>query len=332
MTSSLSHYGIATSLSVGELLSQFERGEAPKGDRARFATDMRPLDEALGGGFSRQELVLLAGRPGVGKTIAALQWARSCARAGRVTTYLCFEHSPRALLARLFALELAACARPQHLPAVDRLVRRLQDTVASGSGFDELLLDPLAAHAYEEMRQYSGRLQFVEASGRGTDVDAIEKLVATTGPDALFVDYLQKIPVRDAADDAEHNVQRVERLKDLAIESGIVVVAVAAGDRDALRERRMRMHHLRGASALSYEADTIIMLNDKAVAVSRSHLAYDSVRAESYRKQVVFSIEKHRSGPAGLDIEFTKDIAHYRFEPDGAFVAENLVDEVLYLD
>ena len=72
--------------------------------------------------------------------------------------------------------------------------------------------------------------------------------------------------------------------------------------------------------------------NDKAVAVSKSHLAYDPVRAEQYRRMLVLSIEKHRSGPADLDVEFVKDFGHYRVLPQGSFLTEKLVDDILYLD
>jgi hypothetical protein len=41
----------------------------------------------------------------------------------------------------------------------------------------------------------------------------------------------------------------------------------------------------------------------------------------------VFSIEKNRGGPNLIDLEFRKDFAHFRFEPDGGVVAEKLVSE-----
>ena len=92
------------------------------------------------------------------------------------------------------------------------------------------------------------------------------------------------------------------------------------------------MHHMSGSSALAYEADVIVALNDKAVAVSRSHLAFDPVRVEQFRRQIVFSIEKNRGGPSDLDMEFTKDFIHFRIDPHGAFITEKLVDDILYLD
>ena len=71
------------------------------------------------------------------------------------------------------------------------------------------------------------------------------------------------------------------------------------------------------------------MLNDKITAVSKRHTAFDTVRADDFRGQVVMSIEKNRSGPAGIDLEFRKDFAHYRFNPIGSVLEEQLIDGVM---
>jgi hypothetical protein len=89
------------------------------------------------------------------------------------------------------------------------------------------------------------------------------------------------------------------------------------------------LHHLRGSSALAYEADVAIVLNEKHKAVSRDHLAYDTVKAEKYKQFVVFSVEKNRGGPAMVDLEFRKDFLHYRFETRGSYMAERSVDDRL---
>ena len=64
--------------------------------------------------------------------------------------------------------------------------------------------------------------------------------------------------------------------------------------------------------------------------MSKSHLAFDPVRAEQFKRWVVFSVEKNREGAPDMNLEFRKDLANYRFEPDGGFVTESLVDHVLY--
>jgi hypothetical protein len=73
-------------------------------------------------------------------------------------------------------------------------------------------------------------------------------------------------------------------------------------------------------------------LNDKSQAVSKVHLAYDPVRAATFKHQVVFTVEKNRGGQAPLDLEFRKDFASYRFQTRGAFVSDRLVDERLDIE
>ena len=82
--------------------------------------------------------------------------------------------------------------------------------------------------------------------------------------------------------------------------------------------------------SIAYEADIVLMLNEKALAVSKSHSAFDPLRAAEFNKQVVLSVDKNRGGPAPVDMEYTKDLAHFRLRPTGAIVEERLVDDLLY--
>ncbi len=95
----------------------------------------------------------------------------------------------------------------------------------------------------------------------------------------------------------------------------VAVIAVVAADIHGLANRRLRLHNLRGSSALAYECDVAVILNDKSQAVSKVHLAYDPVRAATFKHQVVFTVEKNRGGQAPLDLEFRKDFASYRSRP-----------------
>jgi replicative DNA helicase len=140
-----------------------------------------------------------------------------------------------------------------------------------------------------------------------------------------------KVPVDLAMLEESERVTRVAGgLKELALAHDIAVVAAVAADRDGLLARRLRLHHLRGSTALAHDADVVVTLNEKSNAVSKAHLAYDGTRSRAYRQWIVFSIEKNRDGPALVDIEFRKDFANFRFESHGSFVAEQLVDDVLF--
>ena len=94
----------------------------------------------------------------------------------------------------------------------------------------------------------------------------------------------------------------------------------------------MRVNHIRGSSALAYEADTVLMLNNKFDVVARHHLVYDSGNVERFRHWAVLTVEKNRSGLTGVDMEFAKRFEQSRFETHGQLVREKLVDERVFIE
>ncbi len=318
---------------VSEVLFGLEHQPAAL-DGRRFLTGFSPLDAALGGGLRRGDLILLGGLPSVGKTISGLQWAQRLARAGHTAIYACYEHDQATLLGRLLVGELGRLSGSVTSAELDTLRMLLGRAVDGETALSTALIEhPELRELAGQVRSYGDRLWLVRASGTSTDVAALADLVQLCGgarsDTVLFVDYLQKVAVQPEPDSEEEKVTRVtEALKELALALEIPVVAVTAADASGLRTRRVRLHHLRGSGALAYEADVIIMLNEKLSTVSKHHSAYDLVRAAEYRNYVVFTIEKNRSGPGGIELEFRKNFANFRFEPEGSFVREKLIDEL----
>ena len=125
----------------------------------------------------------------------------------------------------------------------------------------------------------------------------------------------------------------VEGLKDMALDQDVPVLAVVASDKEGINAgKRMRVNHLRGSSALAYEADTVLLLNNKYDVVARHHLVYNIGNVERFRHWAVLSIEKNRNGKTGIDMEFQKRFEQSRFETDGRIVAEQLVDERVFVE
>jgi replicative DNA helicase len=292
------------------------------------------LDDVLAGGIRQGELLLLGGKPGVGKTIASLQWARSMARSGAVAVYVCFEHDDVTLVTRLLACELGdavAAAAPDGGGLRQELQARIRDVAAGSITLRQALESaPLLLQARGRLAAYADRIVFVTGSGAHTDVNAIRDLTAEFQgqPVALFVDYVQKVPVfPTAAREGERVGRVIEGLKQLALDQKIVVIAISAADQAGLDARRLHLRHFRGSTALAYEADAVVVLNDKLAVVSRAHLAYSPTRAEEFHRQVVFSVEKNRNGSPDVNLEFEKDFGHYRFNPRGRWVADRLWTE-----
>jgi replicative DNA helicase len=183
------------------------------------------------------------------------------------------------------------------------------------------------------IEKYADRLHLVKASGIQTNLDQIRMWVrrlSAGGPRPfVVVDYLQKIPVEHSApmQESELTTYLAQGLKEMAMSTGLRILAIAASDRDGLQSKRMRLHDMRGSSAIQYEADIGAVLNNKFAIVSREHLVYNPAHAEAMRNWVVMSIEKNRSGRNGVDVEFALDAAHFHIDPRGGYVRDRLIDD-----
>lgn len=297
------------------------------------------LDTYLGGGVRSGELVLLGGPQGLGKTTFALQLLRHVAASGRSCVYFSYEHDPSTVLERLIAIEAAHQAG---LEAVS--LRRVREAMEASDGRSGGLAERLAhtvggAEAVRAVAGYAERLLVHRSTGTTTSLETIRAVadqagrVTGTAP-LVVVDYLQKVSVPGGSDLEEERVTSiVEGLKDLALEREIPVVAVVAADKDGLvAGRRLRVHNLRGSSALAYEADVVLIMNNKYDVVARHHLVYDVGNAERFHNYAVVTIEKNRSGLDRIDLEFRKRFEQGRFETDGTPVTEQLVDERVYVE
>ncbi len=295
------------------------------------------LDSTLGGGLRSGSLALIAGPQGLGKTTFALQVARNVARAGRPVVYFTYEHDPEDMMERLVALE-AGILHGGGAAGLEKIRRVFEDDQVSAS--IEERLEPLsgAVEALDAVRDYAPRLLLHRSSGATTTLDAIKAAVdasvRTTGQLPLVVvDYLQKVKVPGPHDEEVRTSTVVEGLKDYAMDAGLPVLAVvAAVNTGAEANKRVRISHLRGSSSLGYEADVVLILNNKYDIVARHHLVYDVGNAERFRQWAILSVEKNRSGRGGVDLEFRKRFDQSRFEPDGKVVTEQLVDERVFTE
>jgi replicative DNA helicase len=297
------------------------------------------LDEYLGGGLRAGELTLLGGPQGLGKTTLALQMLRNVAVDGGCALYLSYEHDAMTMMAKLVALESGEALGLDGLSlARVRAVLQKEDK-SDGDLIRRLSELPGGADAIAAVASYADRLFIHEASGRHTSVDEIRRVIAEvhargTCTPVVVVDYLQKIPLPGSTDVEEERVTTVvESLKDLCLELKVPVLAIVAADKEGISAgKRLRTSNLRGSSALAYEPDVVLILNDKFDVVARHHLVYDLGNAERFRGWAVLTIEKNRGGLANVDLEFRKRFEQSRFEVGGQPVEEQLVDERVFVE
>lgn len=301
-----------------------------------WATGFTPLDSFLSGGVRPGELVLLAGPQGLGKTTMALQLSRHVVAQGCPVLYVSYEHDPVNLLERLLAAEAGERAGVDAVPLKE--VRALLEGDGSAASLsDKLASTPGGAEALSVIAVDLEHLHMLRA-GVATDVPAITAAVvavteAEGTPPLVVVDYVQKVAVDTPSDDEEARMGRVAgALKDLALSREVPVLAVTASDSAGIAAgSRLRTEHFRGASALAYEADVVLVLNEKYDVVARHHLMYGANNADRFRAYAVLTIEKNRGGMARVDLQFRKRFEQARYERAGAMVEEQLVDERVFV-
>lgn len=325
---------------VDEILDRIDR-RVKEGEIAEYEpipTGFGALDTVMGGGIKPGELILLGGAQGVGKTIFCLQMARNIACYGNAhCLYICYEHDEEYLLNRLLAMESVdfASPKPGGLKARD-FRRELVEVRAEGSvGLKELLATiPEGRRALENLERYGSRLHLIKASTSRTTLNSIRGLahklkLEAKGRAVLFVDYLQKVVVfPESMSEGEKITRVVEGLKDIALSLNIPVVAIVVAEREGLKAQRLHIHHFRGGSALDYECDIALVMNDKHKLLPKGVLlSSPPARQEEYKSWVVVTIEKNRAGRKFIDVEFRKMFEYSCFDPRGRLTQERLAEE-----
>jgi replicative DNA helicase len=315
-------------------------------DYVPMSTGFDPLDGFIGGGLRKTELVLLGGAQGIGKTIATLQIARNIAmRPDQYAFYLSYEHTETHLMHRLLCLESinppdVDLSRGVKLRDLYQIIvaQRAKEFMGrdGGAGSLQQILrnDPKTAPALARMARYADRLILVKASPAVTTLRAIKEMTArlcdaTGGNVTVFVDYLQKVAVHPERprDENDKVTMIVEGLKDIALSLDVPVWSIVAADREGLKSKRIHLFHLRGSSALDYESDIAVIMNNKYQILSKDHVTFNPYTARQYRDWVVFTVEKNRAGRSMQDMEFQLHGQHFSFDPKGQKVQQQLIDD-----
>ena len=288
-----------------------------------LATGFAQLDDVLGGGFQCGELVLVRGRTGIGKTLAALQWTRWFAAHEHTVLYVCRRHTPRSLLGRLVALELGSHAREDELPTLRTLRKVARDLALGSAVLPELIAEPLGEEAIGRLRSCGDRIEIVPAPDR-VDVAALADLVASRETRAaVFVDTLREGPRREepgapSSDAIDGGATfgglfgALAALKDLAAQHAIVVVALAKSHQTNA-EAAYEVAH-----ATELGCDVALTLRSGA-SLPTIDVGEEGVRA--FVGSVVVDVAVNRLPKSVARLEFAKDLHRGRFDTEGRVIS-----------
>ena len=232
--------------------------------------------DRLTAGLQPSDLIIIAGRPVMGKTSFTLNIAQHAAtRAGVPVGFFSLEMSKEQLALRMLCAEARINSqkiRSGFLSERDWL--RLTDAAATLSEAP-IFIDDTPALSVLEIRAKARRLRSEHNIG------------------LIIVDYLQLMKGRGKVDTREREISEISRsLKALAKELNIPVVAVSQLNRrvEERENKRPRLADLRESGAIEQDADLIVFIYRDEV--------YNEDTPDKGIAEVI--IGKQRSGPTGV--------------------------------
>ena len=214
-------------------------------DLTGLDTGFIDLNKKLGG-FHKSDLILIAARPGMGKTAFALNLVANAAIRSKASV-------------AVFSLEMSK----------EQLVQRLLSS-QSNVALDSISKGKIAD---DEWKKLTDAMTILSSSGifiddtPGIKVSEIRskcrKLKMEKGLDMIMIDYLQLMEADGRADNRQQEVSKISRsLKILAKEMNCPVVALSQLSRNTERgkDHTPKLSDLRDSGAIEQDADIVMFI------------------------------------------------------------------------
>ena len=233
--------------------------------------------DTITAGLQPSDLIIIAGRPSMGKTSLALGMAEHAAiRAGLTVGIFSLEMSKVQLVLRMLSSQASLDSHALRTGQLDRHAEwsQLVDAAIRLAGA-KIFIDDSGGMTVQQMRGKARRLK------------------AEHGLDLLIIDYLQLMQGRSDSESRQQEISDISRsLKALAKELDIPVVALSQLSRavENRTDKRPVLSDLRESGAIEQDADVVMFIYREEV--------YNP-DTEDKRSIADILIRKHRNGPTG---------------------------------
>ncbi|MGB9668552.1 MAG: replicative DNA helicase [Thermosulfidibacteraceae bacterium] len=269
---------------------------AQKRDRITgIPTGYYELDN-LTAGLHPSDLIIVAARPGMGKTAFALNIAANAAINEKKTVAIfSLEMSKEQLAMRL--LSQTARVDYQKLRTGTLIKDDWKRIIEAAEILTEapIFIDDTPGISVIEMRAKARRLKHEH------------------GIDLIIVDYLQLIKGRGRTENRQQEISEISRsLKTLAKELNVPVIAVSQLSRavEARQDKRPQLSDLRESGAIEQDADLVIFIYREEV--------YKKLPHNKGVAEII--IGKQRNGPTGtIKLTFIKEFLRFEDHEEGNF-------------
>ncbi len=239
-------------------------------------TGFEKIDD-LTSGLQKSDLIIIAGRPSMGKTAFALNIAQFAALEGQIpVAVFSLEMSKEQLVFRLLASEAKVDSQRLRKGFLGETDWPKLTTAAGRLSDAPLFIDDTPAITVLEMKAKSRRLK------------------ADKGLGLIVVDYIQLMRAGGNRDNREQEISEISRsLKALAKELKVPVIALSQLNRkvEDRTNRRPQMADLRESGAIEQDADVIAFIYRDEV--------YNKSDDNPEKGTAEIIIGKQRNGPTG---------------------------------
>ncbi len=279
------------------------------------------LDDALKGIF-KNDLILLAGRSGQGKSEIALHISLTNAMKGKRVFHLALEAEPKEIARRMLFKKMAK------LFYANRFVSNQDQRpsyISWYAGEQEELLGPFHEKASKELENYTSLKIFYRGEDFG--LKELEQIFMSIKgqADLLCLDHLHYLDLADENENRAHK-EAVKLIRNLALTHGIPVLLVAH-IRKADRRNPSPVPDLEDVHGSS----DVFKIATKAIMIAPAKDQAVSQETKAFRFPTYFRIAKCRqdgslgwfAGLTSFDISRGEYDEHYvlgEFAPDGGFV------------
>lgn len=248
------------------------------------------MDKMLGG-FQKSDLVILAARPGMGKTSFAISVAQNAARSydARVAVFS-LEMSNEQLVQRLLSMETGIDSHRLRLGDVYEEEWPILMEAANGLSATNIFIDDTPAASVTEIRTKSRRLY------------------AEHGLDLIIIDYMQLMTGQGGGrnENRQQEISFISRsLKGLARELNVPVIALSQLSRavESRSDKRPMLSDLRESGSIEQDADVVLFIYRE-----------DYYIPDTDRQNVAdVIVAKHRHGSTGsVALYFKKELTQFR--------------------
>ncbi len=254
-----SAFSTALEASIESAAAAYEHGGGVSG----IATGLIDLDKKLGG-LHKSDLIILAGRPGMGKTSLATNIAFNVAlarlKSQRANANAAEEERPEGGVVAFFSLEMSA----------EQLATRLLSDHAQIEAY-KIRTGDISTREYESLKDAAATLQSLPLHIDETGGITIEHLMArarrlqrTHGLDLLIIDYLQLVtaPSRRSEGRVQEVSEITQNLKALAKELQVPVIALSQLSRqvESRDNKRPQLSDLRESGSIEQDADIVLFV------------------------------------------------------------------------